>query len=193
MVRVTHTDAATRDAAVLELYDRYGGRLYGIGLRLLGNRGLAEELVQETFVKAFAEKARAAYDGLQPYRPYLLRITKNLMIDRFRSEQRHVGNVELDKMSVGDIDTILATDADFARQDETPDLHWKSLLAAANEYVATLDAESRQLVALRFEEGLSQDDVATRMTCSRRRVRTVEHRVQHSLRKWLQKRGLLES
>ena len=33
------------------LYQRYGPRLYGLGLRLLGDRGLAEEMVQETFVR----------------------------------------------------------------------------------------------------------------------------------------------
>ncbi len=150
------------------------------------------ELVQETFSRAFGEKARLAYDGLSPYRPYLLRITKNLMIDRFRAEQRQARSVELDGVGVGDIDEILAAGAEFLPVDEPPDLHWKTLLAAANEYVATLDPESRQLVTLRFEEELSQDDVAIRMACSRRRIRTVEQRVQDSLRKWLQQRGLLD-
>ena len=37
-----------------ELYDRYAGRLYGLGLRVLGDPGLAEELVQETFVRLWA-------------------------------------------------------------------------------------------------------------------------------------------
>ena len=45
------------------------------------------DLVRETFVRAFAEKARSSFDGLRPYRPFLLRITKNLMIDRFRSRR----------------------------------------------------------------------------------------------------------
>jgi RNA polymerase sigma factor (sigma-70 family) len=151
------------------------------------------ELVQETFAKAFSEKARTAYDGVSPYRPYLLRITKNLMIDRFRADQRNVRSVELDTMGVGDIEAILTTNADFPQKEETPDLHWKTLLVAANEYVTTLDAESRQLVTLRFEEELSQDDVASRLGCTRRRVRTVEERIQQGLRKWLQQRGLLSS
>ena len=33
------------------------------------------ELVQDTFTRAFASSARTAYDGISPYRPYLLRIT----------------------------------------------------------------------------------------------------------------------
>lgn len=150
------------------------------------------ELVQETFAKAFAEKARNAYDGLQPYRPYLLRITKNLMIDRFRAEQRQAHGIALDDPGVGDIEEILASNAGFTQVAEAPDLHWKTLLAAATECVATFDAESRQLVALRFEEELSQDEAAIRMACSRRRVRTIEQRVQDRLRKWLQQRGLLD-
>ena len=150
------------------------------------------ELVQDTFAKAFAEKARLAYDGVNRYRPYLLRITKNLMIDRYRAQQRDAHRVELDGEGVGDIDAILAKNLELLPSEDAPDLHWKNLLAAANEYVATLDDECRQFVALRFEEEQSQDEVAAQMKCSRRRVRTLEERVQTGLRKWLQQRGLLD-
>jgi RNA polymerase sigma-70 factor, ECF subfamily len=163
------------------------GHVYVRGLDADGER----ELVQDTFVKAFAESARLAYDGVSPYRPYLLRITKNLMIDRYRAAQRRT--VELDRSGVGDIDQLLAANCEFAAADEPEDLHWKQLRTATNEFVATLDDESRQLIALRFVEELSQDETALRMKCSRRRVRTIEDRVVAGLRKSLQKRGLNES
>lgn len=149
------------------------------------------ELVQETFVKAFAAAARQAYDGLSPYRPYLLRITKNLMIDRYRAAQR--ATVELDQVGVGDLDELLAANAAFALGDEPEDLHWKQLREATQQYVATLDDERQQLIVLRFAEELSQDETAARMACSRRRVRTVEERVISGLRRSLQKRGLNEA
>ena len=38
-------------APVAELYRRYGRRLYRFGVKQLGNEGLAEEMVQETFVR----------------------------------------------------------------------------------------------------------------------------------------------
>lgn len=160
------------------------GHVYVRGLDADGER----ELVQETFLKAFAEKARLAYDGVSPYRPYLLRITKNLMIDRYRAAQH--ATVELDETGVGDIDQLLATNAELAAGTEPEDLHWKSLRIATTEYVATLDDESRQLVALRFVDERSQDETAMHMKCSRRRVRTVEERVIAGLRKALQSRGL---
>ena len=162
------------------------GHVYVRGADADGER----ELVQDTFVKAFAEKARLAFDGVSSYRPYLLRITKNLMIDRYRAAQH--ATVNIDDTGVGDIDQLLTANAALAMGDEPEDLHWKQLRGATNEYVATLDDESRQLIALRFVEELSQDETAQRMKCTRRRVRTVEDRVVEGLRKSLQKRGLNE-
>jgi RNA polymerase sigma-70 factor (ECF subfamily) len=43
---------------VAELYRRYGGRLYRLGLQLLGDTGLAEELVQECFVRLWRTAGR---------------------------------------------------------------------------------------------------------------------------------------
>src|SRR5438270_13901188 len=42
-----------RERALPELYHRYERRLYGLGFRLLGDQGLAEELVQETFLRVW--------------------------------------------------------------------------------------------------------------------------------------------
>src|SRR5437660_11209709 len=47
-----------RDRALPELYRQYERRLYGFGLRLLGDRGLAEELVQEAFVRVWRNAGR---------------------------------------------------------------------------------------------------------------------------------------
>ena len=142
------------------------------------------ELVQETFAKAFAEKARLAYDGLSPYRPYLLRITKNLMIDRFRADQKDARTIGVD---IGDLDALQPA------AEEPPDLHWQKLAAATAEYVATLAPEQRELVRLRFEESMSQERVAEALGWTRRKVRTFETEVQKGLRSWLKQRGFLET
>ena len=157
-----------------------------------GDREVERELVQDTFLRAFAEAARLAYDGLRPYRPYLLRITKNLMIDRLRARSKEGAAAAGD---VGDIDRLLETNAPFDAEparDAAEDLRWRELEARTAEYVAGLDEESRQVVKLRFEEELSQDTVASRMRCTRRRVRTLEERVQDGLRRHLRKLNLLE-
>jgi len=48
---VARVAAGDRGDPLIDLYQRYAGRLYGLGVRLLGDEGSAEELVQETFVR----------------------------------------------------------------------------------------------------------------------------------------------
>ena len=69
-------------------------------------------------------------------------------------------------------------------------LSWRNLLAALRR-PTTGDDESRRIITLRFEEELSQDEVAARVGCTRRRVRSVESLAQDELRVYLCKRGLL--
>jgi RNA polymerase sigma-70 factor, ECF subfamily len=176
-------------AALSEVYYRYVDEVATLARRgftiessghvyVRGVSGDAErEVVQETFARAFAEKARTAYNGIDPYRPYLMRIAKNLLIDRFRAASKQ--EVELDD------------NAPFELGEEPVDLDWEQRRTATVEYLATLDAETREVVRLRFEDELSQDEAAAKLGCSRRRVRTLEAKAQKELRKWLHKRGLL--
>jgi RNA polymerase sigma-70 factor (ECF subfamily) len=138
-------------------------------------------VVQEVFVRAFAERARLAYDGLRPYRPYLLTIAKNVMIDRARSRSS-----ELARTSELDVDAIIDSDAAIPGEvEETAEQQQQR--AAAATYVAGLDEELRAFVQLRFDRELSQIDVAEQLGVTRRRVRTLERRVLTGLRKFLKK------
>lgn len=137
------------------------------------------ELVQETFVRAFAEGARAAYDGVRPYRPYLRRIVRNLLVDRARASGRVVQDVD---------DEALEADDPDPAPDEALGHH--RIVTATREFVAGLDDESRMFVQLRFQDERSQDDVAASMTCSRRRVRTLETKIRDALLRHLQEAGL---
>ncbi len=53
---------------MVALYQRYGSRIYGLGVRLLGDRTLAEEMVQETFVRLWrgAERRSTSVGGAMP-------------------------------------------------------------------------------------------------------------------------------
>jgi RNA polymerase sigma-70 factor (ECF subfamily) len=150
-------------------------------IRRFGTRDSDEvaDLVQETFVRAFAAGARAAYDGVRPYRPYLRRIVRNLLVDRARASGRAVQEIDDEELEQGD-------------PDPAPDevLVHHRIAAATREFIAGLDEESRTFVRLRFQDEGSQDDVARSMGCTRRRVRTLETRIRDSLLRHLQRAGV---
>ena len=61
--------AGDHGGPLVELYDRYASRLYGLGLRLMGDAGMAEELVQETFLRLWRSASR--YDPERGSVPHL--------------------------------------------------------------------------------------------------------------------------
>lgn len=72
------------EAALRGAYDAHAGELFGFALRSLGDRGLAEEVVQETFVRAW--RSREKFDeGRGSRRTWLFAIARNLIIDAVRA------------------------------------------------------------------------------------------------------------
>lgn len=147
-------------------------------VRAQHDRGEQLDQAHDIFVKAFKEKARNSYDGLRRYKPYLLRIGKNTIIDRLRKEKN-----------------TLVLDESNTPQAQTPnleeDLHFKKLKKATQHFLQAQDDELKRFVVFRFEEGLSQADVAQKMSVTRRRVRTLEERAQKALLDHLKSLGLL--
>jgi RNA polymerase sigma-70 factor, ECF subfamily len=147
------------------------------------------DAVQTVFMKAFSESARNAYDGLRPYRPYLLRIARNVRIDQLRRGGREVlmadpgaaeGALDFDAIESGAPIPSAGCELDASTR-----------RAATRNFVTQLDAEQQRFVELRFVNELSQIEVAEHMSISRRRVRTLEEGVLKGLRSELRRKGLL--
>lgn len=134
------------------------------------------DLVQEVFVRAFSESGRMSYDGLSPFRPWLLRIAKNLMID----EGRRAGTLASSSNLQSDetADEILTANPE-------EELEWKRLRDSTKAWTSAQSEEVQRFVRLRFEEERPQSEVAQMMGTSRRRVRTLESTVRDGLRKHL--------
>ena len=73
--------------AVQELYRHYGRAVFTVGYRALGDRSLAEEVVQLTFLKAW--QAADTFDPERALAPWLYAIARRTAIDVFRRESRH--------------------------------------------------------------------------------------------------------
>jgi len=140
------------------------------------------DLVQDVFLRAFSERARLAYDGLSPYRPYLLRIAKNLIIDEGRRLERLVLTADpIDEAEV-------LPGPEWSPEEEA---HWSPLRAAARSFCEGLAPDLQRFVKLRFEEEASQAQVAKAMGVTRRRVRTWEETIRKELLRHLRRLGRL--
>jgi RNA polymerase sigma factor (sigma-70 family) len=140
------------------------------------------ELVQEVFVRAFSEKARMAFDGLRPYRPYLMQITRNLLVDFWRKHGREIQAPESE--------TGVEEIAELEPIEPEENLHRQTLQRATRDYLASLEPRLQEFVKLRFEEEKSQYDLMKEMKITRWNVRSMEKKVQTGLLKYLKKKGL---
>jgi RNA polymerase sigma-70 factor (ECF subfamily) len=72
---------------VRELYDRYGRAVFTVAYRSLGDRSLAEEAVQQTFLQAW--RAAGRFDPDRDPAPWLYAIARRVTVDLYRRERRH--------------------------------------------------------------------------------------------------------
>ena len=72
-------------AVPAEAFETDGRLLWGVCYRMTGNAADADDLVQETFVRALAHPPKRSE---QPVRPWLIRVAMNLSLDLLRKRRR---------------------------------------------------------------------------------------------------------
>jgi RNA polymerase sigma-70 factor, ECF subfamily len=150
------------EAPVGELYRRYSKRLYRFGVQYLGDSGLAEEMVQETFVRLWRTAGR--FDTTRgSVGAYLFVIARSTAADiRKRPSSRPLMPVE---------------DAQVPPQPDSVDQILDGLIV--REALETLGAGHAQVLQLAKEEGLTQSQIAERLGLP---LGTVKTRMFHGIR-----------
>lgn len=149
--------AALKDAlAFRNLYDASSPRLYGLALRILRRRELAEEALQESFVSIW-HHARDYQDELAAPMTWMSTIVRNKAFDVLR---RHRQEVELD--GEGFDDTVMATLRDPAANPAEA-LELSSEARALAACMAVLEEKHRRAVGLAFFNDLSHSEVASQL------------------------------
>jgi RNA polymerase sigma-70 factor, ECF subfamily len=161
--------------ALRRLYRSYSGELYGFALNALGDRGSAEELVQEVFTRAW--RHAEAYDATRgSVRTWLYQIARHAIIDmRRRAAVRP------------------ALSLHEPREDADPEglsieramLGWQ--VAGALE---RLTPEHRQVVRLAHVQGLSVREIAERLSLPEGTVKSRTWYALRSLRLVLEEMGV---
>ncbi|MDQ3385529.1 MAG: RNA polymerase sigma factor [Actinomycetota bacterium] len=148
------------------LYRRYNDRLVQYCWRRVGDRHVAEELAQETFLRALQALPRFAGD--RRFYPWLTVIAGRLCIDHHRRDGRVVPAPDLDTGSVEP-----AHDAVYAAVDRT---HLR-------QAVTQLAPRHREVLALREERGWSYQRIADHLEVSTSTVEALLHRARRALRR----------
>jgi RNA polymerase sigma-70 factor (ECF subfamily) len=169
---VAQIAAGDVEAPVAELYRRYGKRLYRFGVQALGDNGLAEEMVQESFVKLWrsAERFDAERGSVGAF---LFVIARSTAADiRKRPSSRPLVPVE---------------ETQVPAQPDSVDQILDSLIV--REAFETLGPGHAQVLQLAQEEGLTQSQIAERLGLPLGTVKTRTFHGMRTLRAALVERG----
>ena len=133
------------ERAISELYDRYAGLIYGAGVRYLGDRALAEDLVQDVFTSVW--RGASGFDPSRAsFATWVHRITRNRATDLIRRRRARVRTV--------------GGDPSFEpEEDPTGEISRSFDLASA---LSRLSPVHREVLTLAYFQGLSQREISHR-------------------------------
>lgn len=138
--------------ALAELYDRYGKMAYSLVLRVVRDNAIAEDLVQETFLRVW-NRVHSVDSDKGSIGPWLLAIARNRAIDYLRSSAgRERKAVELDEIEHASL--YHQMEAEILVSDQA-----RRVKVAMDK----LEPNYRTVMELAYFEGLSQSEMAIKM------------------------------
>ncbi len=140
--------------AFAELVRRYGSKMVNLAYRIIGDRELAEDIGQETFLRAYQSAAR--YQTISKFSTWLHTIAINLCRNELRKRRSQVYSLE--GMADKDDEKIRI---DIADHDTKPDILYerKEIQAIVLKAVENLPEHFRIPLILRDIEGLSYEEI----------------------------------
>ena len=139
--------------AMAELYDRYGKLAYSVIYRIVRDVGVAEELVQEAFLRVW-NRAQGFDAERGALGPWLLAVARNRAIDYVRSSGGKMARGSLELAYAEHPSVFINFEADVLSQDSARRV--RGALDRLNE-------NQRHVIELAYFEGLSQSEMAERM------------------------------
>ena len=165
------------DRAFGELIERYETKVYSLALKMLRNPEDAEDVLQDTFLRAY--RGIKAFQGYSTFSTWIYRITANSALMKLRKKK-------LPTVSIDDADEreVPINIADWA-PGPVEQLLNEETRQAMSEAIDALPAEFRQVFVLRDVEGLSNADVAEILDLSVAAVKSRLHRARLKVRNHL--------
>jgi RNA polymerase sigma factor (sigma-70 family) len=147
--KILYLKVLEKDKRALEtIYEKYEKLLFSFSIRMTQDHTLAEEVVQEVFIKLW--RGIGVYDESKgKFSSWLLTVTRNSAIDLIRKRKRDT-TVELD-----DRDSIQSTDDSVEDQVE-----WQEEGTALRKAVSTLKEDQQKIIDLVYFKGHTQQKIS---------------------------------
>jgi len=160
--------SSRNEAAVGELYDRYGRLAYSIAMQMLGDPGKAEDCVQDAFMRVW--KSSSTFDpALGSLRSWLVATVRNRAIDIMRAQKRDIGR-ELD------LGFDISDDRANPESEASSSFERRAVRAA----IVHLPREQRKTLELSYFAGFTHTEIAEIMDVP---LGTVKSRMRLALEK----------
>jgi RNA polymerase sigma-70 factor (ECF subfamily) len=175
---------AGEEAAYRELIRRYERPLFSLLYRMVRDRELAEDLAQETFIKAL--------NAIESYRPeykfssWIFKIANNAAIDHLR--RRELDTLSLEGSPHAETpEAVEATALQIGDRQESPldVVEARELGGQIEQAIAQLRPEYRSCILLRHVEGRAYEEIAEILSLPLGTVKTYIHRARNELRQAL--------
>ena len=167
--------AAGARHAFEQLYQRTSAKLFGVCLRILRERGEAEEVLQDVYLTIWRKASQYDAERASPI-TWLAMIARNRAIDRIRNGQLERASVPIDLLELADegaVEATLAQDASESRR-----LH---------DCVDELSTEQRRAIRVAFFEGCTYEELAQRTSTPLGTLKSWIRRGLHKLRDCMQR------
>lgn len=173
--------------AFAELVVLYKDKIFNYLYRLTGSREDAEDLAQETFLRAYAKID--TFDTTMRFSPWIYRIAQNAAVDLMRKRKPMV-YLDEPASSDGEGNVSWQVASDCPGPDEQ--VSFSSLKAEIEESIMLLPLTYRSVLLLRYTQEMSYEDMARALDLPVTTVKTRLHRAREALRISLLARGALE-
>ena len=158
------------------LFDKYARAVVNFAFRFVGDRGRAEELAQDVFLKLYRSADR--YEPSAKFKTYLFRIAANHCMNERRRGQYHAQHQSTAEEGAAELGS-----ADNASPEQA--VHGQELARELGAALEALTPRERAAFTLSKFEGLAYKDVADALECSEAAVKSLIHRATISVAKHL--------
>jgi len=164
------------------LYSEFAHELYSYGLKVVNDEHLVKDCIQEVFIQLINKRQSLVVTS--KLHVYLFKSLRNKIIEELRSKKRKQDIINL----IDGDDLLFENNAEQKIIDSEKD---KSIKSRIDSLLAQLPSRQKEIIYLKYTEGLNYDDIAELLQIDKASARTLLYRTLKTIKEQLSNNILL--